>query len=122
MSNTLTQGGYGDGTTGVYALSSSAPEKQYWGKFGTSTSTTSNIDINTDLSATRYLMITYYAVSGSMTAAMGAGSVEVGTFDSTMTAYMTAPTEPTAVTSCFTTGANLFQAGLALSALIGMIY
>ncbi len=119
MDNTLSAGGYGDPTSGIYTISASN-EKLYWGKYGQTTATDSNIDRNTDLTADRYLLITYIAKTGSATTTIATGTASIGTFDSTMTAYMPAVTAPTAPATCV--GASWLNLGAALALLLAMIY
>jgi len=66
-------------------------------------------------------MITYYAkTASSVTTAVGTGTVSIGTFDSSMTAYMADVTSPTAITDCL--GATWLKAGAVAVALAATIY
>ncbi len=119
MYSTTSYGGYGDPTTGVIATASTNNNVIY-GKYGTSTSTDVNIDKNTDLTATRYMMITYYAKGSSIGAGQAVGSASVGTFDSTMTPYMVDVTAPTAETECI--GATWIKVGAAAIAVAATLF
>mmetsp|Transcript_8281 Transcript_8281/g.12668 ORF Transcript_8281/g.12668 Transcript_8281/m.12668 type:complete len:389 (-) Transcript_8281:43-1209(-) len=120
MYNTVSNGGYGDPTSGIYTLDGTN-NKLYWGKYGTSASTDSNIDRNTDLTATRYLLITYIAKVGTTaTTAAATGTASIGTFDSSMTAYMAEVTAPTATTECI--GATWIKVGAAAIAVAATLF
>mmetsp|Transcript_1314 Transcript_1314/g.1683 ORF Transcript_1314/g.1683 Transcript_1314/m.1683 type:complete len:176 (-) Transcript_1314:32-559(-) len=85
--NTMSEGGYGDQTSGVYSISSTNNYLLY-GKHGTSTETNLNLDRNYLMTAARYVAITYIAKTSSVTPAIATGEVSIGTFDEDQKKYM----------------------------------
>mmetsp|Transcript_18782 Transcript_18782/g.28927 ORF Transcript_18782/g.28927 Transcript_18782/m.28927 type:complete len:106 (+) Transcript_18782:732-1049(+) len=78
--NTLSEGGYGDCTSGIYPISSTNNYLLY-GKYGTSTETNLNLDRNLE-GPTRYVAISYIALTSSVTPSVATGTVSIGTVDS----------------------------------------
>lgn len=85
--NTLPVAGYGSPTSVAYKTTNIPDNTKYvrYGEYGATTDTDKNIDTNTDLSAERYLVVSFINEgSGTLAETVVTGTVSVGTWDSTI--------------------------------------